>query len=96
MIVIQENALEKEIEEFNNCSVRISFNGIITGRIEAKKCFCKYDMGSGRIEIKDTKTDNTMCFEISSLYRILKDENKMLELYMDYELRIRIEKIKKL
>lgn len=94
MIKVKENELKSVINKFSNYPIKIVFNGVLTGKIEFNNCVCKYESRSGNIEIKDIDMKNILNIETSLVYKILRDtEFKVLELFIDYDLIIKIERI---
>lgn len=94
MIKVKENELKSVINKFCNYPIKIVFDGVLTGEIEFNKCICKYESRSGNIEIKNIDMKNILNIETSLVYKILRDtEFKVLELFIDYDLKIKIERI---
>lgn len=94
MIKVKENELKSIINKFSNYSIKIVFDGVLTGKIELNNCDCKYEKRSGNLDIKDNNTQNILNINTFLAYKILRDDDsKILELYMDYDLKIKIEKI---
>lgn len=94
MIKVKENELKSVINKFSNYPIKIVFNGVLTGKIEFNNCVCKYESRSGNIEIKDIDMKYILNIETSLVYKILRDtEFKVLELFIDYDLIIKIERI---
>lgn len=94
MIKVKEKELKSVINKFSNYPIKIVFDGVLTGKIEFNNCICKYESRSGNIEIKDINMKNILNIETSLVYKILRDtEFKVLELFIDYDLKIKIERI---
>ena len=94
MIKVKENELKSVINKFSNYPIKIVFDGVLIGKIEFNNCICKYESRSGNIEIKDIHMKNILNIETSLVYKILRDiEFKVLELFIDYDLKIKIEKM---
>ena len=94
MIKVNENELKSVINKFSSYPIKIVFDGVLTGKIEFNNCICKYESRSGNIEIKDIHMKNILNIETALVYKILRDtEFKVLELYIDYDLKIKIEKM---
>ena len=94
MIKVNENELKSVINKFSSYPIKIVVDGVLTGKIEFNNCICKYESRSGNIEIKDIHMKNILNIETALVYKILRDtEFKVLELYIDYDLKIKIEKM---
>lgn len=94
MIKVKENELKSVINKFSNYPIKIVFDGVLTGKFKFNNCICKYESRSKNIEIKDIHMKNILNIETSLVYKILRDtEFKVLELFIDYDLKINIERI---
>ena len=94
MIKVKEKELKSVINKFSNYPIKIVFDGVLTGKIELNNCICKHESRSGNIEIKDIDMKNILNIETSLVYKILRDtEFKVLELFIDCDLIIKIERI---
>lgn len=94
MIKVKKRELRNILNKFNNCSIKIVFNCVLNGGIIVNNCICKYTNRSGNIEIKDNDTKDIFTIDTFLVYKILRDNNfTILELYMDYDLKIRILKV---
>lgn len=92
MIRVEENQLNDILNKFYNSSIKMSFEGILNGKISFYKCMYECDTRSGKLIVKDRK--NSIKIDIFTVYKILIDENyTTIDLYMDYDLKIRIEKL---
>ena len=94
MIKVKEKELKGILKKFINYPIKVIFNGVLTGEVKINNCFCKYVKRSGNIEIRDNNTQNILNIDTFLAYKILRDNcNITLELYMDYDLIIKIVKI---
>lgn len=92
MIKIKESELKGILKEFNNKSMYVYVNGIISGRNTIHKAKCTYSKVTGTMQIFDKISQDSIKIETFMAYQILLSEDKrILEIKLDNEEDIRIE-----
>ena len=92
MIKISTNELKRIIRHFNNKSMNIYINGIISGKSVIHKAKCIYTRRFDTLSIYDKLGDNRLTIEMSIVYKMQINKSKsVLEIKIDNEEEIRIE-----
>lgn len=91
---ITERNLESLLVKFNNIPIRIRMYECLIGNIEIKKSKCKFIRECNKLSIIDNKSNNILQIDTRPLYKIeINEEYNSICLYLDYNLRLTIEKI---
>ena len=94
MIKIKEKELESILFKFENSPIKLAFTGALNGVIEFKECKCKLIRKCNKLSIKDNKSDSKLNIDTKPLYKIeINEDYTIIKLYLDYNLKITIEKI---
>lgn len=94
MIKIKEKELESILIKFGNSPIRLAFAGALIGVIEFKESKCKFIRKCNKLSIGDNKSDSKLNIDTKPLYKIEINENySIINLYLDYNLKVTIEKI---
>ena len=91
---ITEKDLESLLVKFNNIPIRIRMYECLIGNIEIKESKCEFIRKCNKLSIIDKKSNNILQIDTKPLYKIeINEENSSICLYLDYNLRLTIEKI---
>ena len=94
MIKIKEKELETILVKFNNIPIRISMYDCLFGNIEIKESKCEFIKKYNKLSIEDNKSDSKLNIDTKPLYKIeINEDYTIIKLYLDYNLKITIEKI---
>lgn len=94
MIKIKEKELESILVKFNNIPIKISMYECLIGNIEIKDSKCKFIRKYNKLSIIDNKSNNNIQIDTKPLYKIeINEDYTIIKLYLDYNLKITIEKI---
>lgn len=94
MIKIKEKEIESILIKFENSPIKLAFTGALIGMIEFKESKCEFIRKCNKLSIVDKKSNNTLQIDTKPLYKIeINEDNSSICLYLDYSLRIIIEKI---
>lgn len=91
---ITEENLKSLLVKFNNIPIRIIMYDCLIGNIEIKESKCEFIRKRNKLSIIDNKSNNNIQIDTKPLYKIeTNEEYSIICLYLDYNLRITIEKI---
>ena len=91
---ITERDLEIILVKFNDIPIRIRLYDCLIGNIEIKESKCKFIRKCNKLSIIDNKSNNNIQINTKPLYKIeINEANTRICLYLDYYLRVTIEKI---
>lgn len=91
---ITERDLESLLIKFNSIPIRIRMYECLIGNIEIKESKCKFIRKCNKLSIIDNKSNNILQIDTKPLYKIeINEVNSSICLYLDYNLRVTIEKI---
>lgn len=91
---ITERELESLLVKFNNIPIRIRMYECLIGNIEIKESKCEFIRKCNKLSIIDKKSKNRLQIDTKPLYKIeINEEYSRICLYLDYNLRLTIEKI---
>lgn len=94
MIKIKEKELESILIKFGNSPIRLAFAGALIGIIEFKKCKCEFIRKCNKLIVKDNKNNSKLNIDTKPLYKIeINEDYTIIKLYLDYNLKVTIEKI---
>lgn len=91
---ITERDLKSLLIKFNNIPIRIRMYECLIGNIEIKESKCEFIRKCNKLSIIDNKSNNILQIDTKPLYKIeINEEYNSICLYLDYNLRLTIEKI---
>lgn len=92
MIKVTENELKSVLKDFNNKSIYIYFNGIISVRNTIYKSKIKYDNKANMLTIYDKIREDIIKIDMNMVYQVLVNkEHTVLEIRVDNEEILRLE-----
>lgn len=91
---ITERDLKRLLVGFSNIPIKIRMYDCLIGNIDIKESKCKFIRKCNKLSFIDKTNNNMLQINTEPLYKIeTNEDNSSIWLYMDYNLKIIIEKI---